>query len=174
MPGEVDSQLAELQRALANLTGPLLGKFKGRVTYYVAVAIKGRIQPYPGPVKYTHPLKGGGKGIIWPSEKARRYYFAMRREAGLPMKYTRGSDPMSQRLQQSWTIRRGTAEATLGNRATYAPYVASSEYQTEQHAATGFTTDEQAAEQTVESGVMGRIVEAQVRAIVKEAFRDFR
>ena len=165
MPNEVDSQLAELQRALANLTGPLLSKFKDRVTYYVAVAIKGEIQPYPGPA--NSPVK-------WPSEKARRYYFAQRREAGLPMKYTRGSDPMSQRLQQSWTIRRGTAEAVLGNRATCAPYVASVEYQTEQHAATGFTTDEQAAEQTMESGVMGRIVEAQVRAIVKEAFRGFR
>ena len=162
MPENIDSNLEALQRAMQQLTGPLFEKFKGRTTYYVAVALKGIIQPYPGPA--NQPVK-------WPSEKARRYYFAMRREAGLPMKYTRGSDPMSQRMQQSWAISRGQDSATLGNRATYAPYVASSEYQTEQHAATGFTTDEQAAERVVESGVMQRIIEAQLKAIIREAFR---
>ena len=166
MPDNIDaSELDKLQSAINNLTGPLLIKFGTRATYYVAVAIKGVIQPYP---------LGKNSPVKWPSEKARRYYFAMRREAGLPMEYTRGSDPMSQRTQQSWTIARGTAAATLGNRATYAPYVASSQYQTEQHAATGFTTDEQAAEQMIQSGVMPRIIEAQIRAIVREAFRDFR
>jgi hypothetical protein len=171
MPDMDASELDRLQSAIGNLTGPLLSKFKDRITYYVAVAIKGQIQPYPGPVKYTHQRKDGTYGVKWPSDAARKAYFAERRKRGLPMQYTRGSDPMSQRIQQSWTIRRGNAEATLGNRATYAPYVASSEYQTEQHAATGFTTDEQAAEQTIESGVMGRIVEAQIKAIVREAFR---
>jgi hypothetical protein len=95
----------------------------------------------------------------------------MRREAGLPMKYTRGSDEMSQRLQASWGITRRTTEAVLGNRAPYAPYVASDEYQTEQHAATGFTTDKEAAEQMIEDGILGRIVEAHIKAIVREAFR---
>ena len=156
---------------MQQLTGPLLVKFKGRATYYVAIAIKGIIQPYPGPVKYTHQRKDGTYGVKWPSEKARRYYFAMRREAGLPMKYTRGSDPMSQRMQQSWTIARRPTEATLGNRATYAPYVASEQYQTDQHAATGFTTDRQAAEQVIQSGTMKRIIDAHINAIVREAFR---
>jgi len=165
MPNPVDStDLDKLQSALSQLTGPLLERFKGRATYYVALAIKGVIQPYPGPAHQP---------VIWPSEKARRYYFAMRREAGLPLKYKRSSDPMSQRLQHSWGIVRRPAEAVLGNRATYAPYMASSQYQTEQHAATGFTTDEQAAEKAVESGVVARIVEAQVQAIVREAFRGF-
>jgi hypothetical protein len=92
--------LNKLQRAFDHLSGAGLSKFKGRVTYFVAVAIKGVIKPY----KPQH------KPVIWPSEKARRYYFAMRREAGLPMKYTRGSDPMSQRLQQSWTVARGSGQ----------------------------------------------------------------
>jgi len=163
MPDDIDTtELTKLQRAMSSLTGPLLVKFKGRVTYYVAVAIQGIIKPYPGPAH---------KPVIWPSEKARRYYFAMRREAGLPMKYTRGSDPMSQRIQQSWTIARRPTEATLGNRATYAPYVASEQYQTDQHAATGFTTDRQAAEQVIQSGVMKRIIDAHINAIVREAFR---
>jgi len=162
LPDPIDTtELTKLQRAMSSLTGPLLEKFKGRVTYYVAMAIQGVIKPY----KPQHTP------VIWPSEKSRRYYFAMRREAGLPMKYTRGSDPMSQRLQQSWTIARRPTSATLGNRATYAPYVASDQYQTEQHAATGFTTDKQAAEQVIESGTMKRIIDAHINAIVKEAFR---
>jgi len=171
MPDDIDTtELTKLQRAMSSLTGPLLEKFKGRVTYYVAVAIQGVIKPYES-IKYTHTRKDGTMGVKWPSEKSRRYYFAMRREAGLPMKYTRGSDPMSQRMQQSWTIARRPTSATLGNRATYAPYVASDQYQTEQHAATGFTTDKQAAEQVIESGTMKRIIDAHINAIVKEAFR---
>jgi len=162
LPDDTTGELDKLQRAMSQLTGPLLDKFKDKTTYYVAEAIRGVIQAYP---------LGKNSPVIWPSEKARRYYFAMRREAGLPLEYKRGSDPMSQRLQQSWTVARRQAAATLGNRATYAPYVVSSEYQTAQHAATGFTTDEQAAEKVIDDGTMGRIIEAQLRAIVREAFR---
>lgn len=162
MPDGIEhGDLATLQRALSQLYGPLLTKFKGRTTHAVAVAIQGVIKPY----KPQH------KPVIWPSDQARKAYFAMRRKASLPMKYTRGSDPMSQRVQQSWTIRRRATSATLGNRATYAPYVASEEFQTEQHAATGFVTDAQAAEQVIEGGAMQRIIKAQLDAVVQEAFR---
>ena len=162
---EIDGDLSALQRAMNSLSGAGLLKFKSRVTYYVAVAIKGVIKPY----KPQHPGK-----VIWPSEKARRYYFAMRRERGLPMEYKRGSDPMSQRVSQSWTIARGSDSATLGNRATYAPYVASSEYQTAQHERTGFTTDEQAADQVMQSGVMDKIIQAHIKGMMDEAFRGLR
>ena len=158
------NDLSALQRAMSNLSGAALSKFKRRVTYAVAVAIKGVIKPY----KPQH------KPVIWPSEKARRYYFAMRSEKGLPMRYKRGNDPMSQRVSQSWTIARGPDSATLGNRATYAPYVASSEYQTEQHKRTGFTTDEQAADQVMQSGVMDKIISAHIKAMMDEAFRGLR
>jgi hypothetical protein len=154
--------LDKLQNAMEQLTGPGLVKFKGRATYYVALAIKGVIKAYPGPAH---------RPVIWPSEAARKAYFAQRREAGLSMQYTRGSDPMSQRLQQSWAVSRGRTEATLGSRATYAAYVASDEYQTEQHKATGFTTDRQAAERVIADGVVDRIITAQIGAMVKEAFR---
>jgi hypothetical protein len=147
---------------MGQLSGAGLTKFKGRSTYYVALAIKGVIKAYPGPAHSP---------VIWPSEKARRYYFWMRREAGLSMQYKRGSDPMSQRMMHSWGISRGQTEATLGSRATYAPYVASDEYQTEQHAATGFTTDRQAAEKVIADGVVDRIITAQINAMVREAFR---
>ena len=95
----------------------------------------------------------------------------MRREAKLPMKYTRGSDPMSQRVQQSWAVSRGTDSATLGNRASYAPYVVSDQYQTEQHKATGFTTDKQAADKVIQDGTLDRIITAHIETMVKEAFR---
>jgi len=156
-----DSALTQLRQALARLMGEELQRFRSRLTYYTALAIKGVIQPY----KPQHTP------VIWPSDAARKAYFAQRREAGLPMKYTRGSDKMSQNLMKSWTIARGDTDATLGNRATYAPYVASSEYQTEQHAATGFTTDEQAAQKVIESGTLDRIITAHIQAMVRGAFR---
>ena len=165
------ADLTALQRAMQQLSGPLLSKFKTRITYYIGVAIKGVIAAYPGPVKYTRTRKDGTKGVAWPSDNARKAYFAQRRKAGLPLKYTRGSDPMSQRLQQSWTVSRGNEEATVGNRATYAPYVASEQYQTEQHKATGFVTDAQAWEKVQQSGVVDKIVQAHLNAILKEAFR---
>ena len=158
------NDLSALQRAMSNLSGTSLVRFKRNITYFVAVAIKGVIKPY----KPQH------KPVIWPSDKARRYYFAMRSEKGLPMKYKRGNDPMSQRVSQSWTVARGNEDAVLGNRATYAPYVASEQYQTEQHKATGFVTDAQAAEQVINSGVMKRIVESQIKSMMDDAFRGLK
>jgi len=156
------SGLEHLQQAIRNLTGPLLSRFKSQATYLVAEALKRVMQEYPGP---SH------QPVIWASEKQRRWYYAMRREEGLPLEYTRRSDPMSQRLHAQWGISRGQESATLGNRATYAPYAQSSQFQTAQHAATGWTTDAQAADQVLTDGTVRRIVDAQVRAIVREAFR---
>ena len=162
MPDDIDtSSLDKLQRALNELRGPALTRFKGRATYYVAVAIKGIIQPY----KEQH------KPVIWASEKQRRWYHWARRKDNLPLEYKRGSDPWSQNVQKSWTIARRETEATLGNRATYSPYVASDQYQTAQHKASRFTTDRQAAEEAVSSGIVKRIVDANIAAIVREAFR---
>ena len=163
MPNTADtSELDTLQRAMDKLAGPMLIKFKGGTAYSVALAIKGVIQPY----KRQHT-----GAVIWASRKQQKWYHAMRRAAGLPAKYTRGSDPMSQRIQQSWAISRSPTSSVLGNRATYAPYVASEEFQTAQHAATGFTTDKQAADQVMSDGTMKRIIDAHLKAVVREAFR---
>jgi len=156
------SGLDKLQKAISQLHGPLLTKFKGRATYFVAVALKDKFK--------TRPY-GVHSPVLWASEKQRRWYHAMRRKAGLPLKYARGSDPMSQRSGAAWGIRRGQTEATLGNRATYSPYVVSSEYQTAQHKATGWATDKQLADQAMTDGTVKRIVEAHIAAIVREAFR---
>lgn len=78
----------------------------------------------------------------WQSEKQRRYYHAMRREQGLPAKYTRNSDPMSQRLGPSWTTRveaRGL-RGIVGNRADYARWVQDEDRQQRMHTLTGWRT----------------------------------
>ena len=57
--------------------------------------------------------------VEWKSEKQRRFYFAMRREQGLPPKYTR-----SGRLRASWVLRRNDATSWLvTSSAPYAKFV---------------------------------------------------
>jgi len=158
----VSEGIDRVLKAIANLTGPLLQKFKQRATYSVAGKI--RQQMVVEPPESHSP-------VVWASEKQRRWYFAQRRAEGLPLKYERKTDPWSQRIQNKWRYTRGSDYTVLGNRADYAAYVQSRDYQSRQHEATGWTTDEQAAEQIISDGTMQRIVDAQVRAIVREAFR---
>jgi len=113
-------------------------------------------------VKY--PTRKGP--VKWASEKQRRYYHAMRREAGLPMKYTRRSDPMSQRLGQSWGTRPTEGGAILGSRATYSLWAQSAKYQQPMHAETGWTTDEEAVEWARQRGIIDRIVQAELKALL--------
>lgn len=87
----------------------------------------------PGPA--VHPIQ-------WKSVRQRRYYFAMRRKAGLPAKYARGSDPQSQHLSQSWKVESlgGYRGVSLVNEASYAVFV-QGEYQQPFHDNTGWKTD---------------------------------
>jgi hypothetical protein len=113
-----------------------------------AESLRNRIAVYPG--KSHSP-------VIWASEKSRRYYFAMRRQGGLPPNYTRNSDPMSQRLGPGWAVRKqGTAEYIVGNKSTYATWVQSAAQQSPQHKATGWKTDEQAVDELNRSGDIER------------------
>jgi hypothetical protein len=94
-----------------------------------AKELEAEARPYPGPV--VSP-------VTWESEKQRRFYFAQRREMGLPPGYTRQSDPMSERLLESWVVEPyGELGAILKNSATYAPYVIGDDQQ-QQHALTGW------------------------------------
>lgn len=114
-----------------------------------AESLRSRIAVYPGPAH---------KPVLWASAKARRYYFAMRREKGLPLEYTRQSDAMSQRLGPSWATRRaGQAVYIVGTRVTYAKWVQQESNQQRQHQATGWKTDEQAVEDLESSGDIDRI-----------------
>ena len=143
---------------LGRLSGPVFEAAVGRISIAVGEQVKTGMMRYPG---------GAASPVRWASAKQRRAYFAKRREAGLPMKYTRISDPMSQRLKQSWTVaRRERMGAVVGTKATYAPFVQSEGGQSAQHAATGWVTDRQAVDEVVASGVIERIAEQVVRGLV--------
>ena len=114
--------------------------------------LKGYISQYPGPV--TYPLR-------WPSAAHRRAYFAHRR-GNLP--YVRGTDYESQRLGASWAVESDDFGVVVGTRVTYAPQVQSDERQWAMHAATGWKTDKQAAEELEASGSIPRIIENTILA----------
>jgi pimeloyl-ACP methyl ester carboxylesterase len=119
----------------------------------VEVGIKARreLRRYPRPPSY--PLK-------WASRRQRAWYFWYRRSQGLPIEYTRLSDPMSQRLKESWGTSEIPGGVILGNRSEYAPYVQSQEYQQPMHADTGWPTDASVIEQMTAQGDINRAIEA--------------
>ena len=131
---------AELERKLGKSIAPKISAF----TFAIGELIRNVIAKAPG---RSH------SPVIWASEKQRRWYFATRRERGLPFKYTRESDSMSQRMVASWaTEHRGSMDAVLGTKATYAGYVQSDAKQTAQHKATGWITDKMAIAKVKASG----------------------
>lgn len=156
-------ELEAVQRALSKLSAEGFRKFARRATHQVALLVKGKATRYPG--RSHSPVK-------WSSDRQRRAYFAMRREEGYPLRYTRGNDPMSQRLQQSWTVERGQDSATLSNSATYAPYVMAEGFQTPQHKATGWRTLTQIVKTIRQAGTMDKIVIKEIRRAIRESLRS--
>lgn len=137
----------ELIAALGASIDPALKE----ITFAVGELVRSEIAVYPGPAH---------RPVIWASDKSRRYYFAMRRRAGLPLAYTRNSDPMSQRLGPSWTVAHlGQTDAVVANKAQYGPFVQAAQYQTAQHKATGWITDERAIQNVERSGDVERVAE---------------
>ena len=105
----------------------------------------------------------------WVSKGQQRAYLASRREAGLPMKYTRTSDPQSEQLSQGWTVAGlgpGLIGASLGAKATYGPLVMDRDSQTAMHKATGWPTIQDTAEKHGESVVekIGAAIQAKINA----------
>lgn len=151
--------LDAIQRLLAGLSGPGLEKTLQRAALKIALEAKRKIASYPGPS--SSPVK-------WASEKSRRYYFAMRRKAGLDAKYTRISDPMSQKLRQSWAVEPwGDTGAVVGTRVTYAPYVVGEKDQQPQHKATGWKTEADVVNDLKSRNVVERITVAELDSYIK-------
>lgn len=126
-------------------------------TFKVGELVQGELQ------KSTPPAH---RPVIWASAKARRYYFAMRRKAGLPMQYTRQNDKQSQRIQKAWTvIHHNRTDAIVRNKGkgSYARFVQAAQYQTAQHRATGWMTDVQAVKNVERSGDIRRITDQAAR-----------
>ena len=106
--------------------------------------VKAAIAVYPGPVRYP---------IQWASEKQRRYFFA-HRQGALP--YVRSSDAESQRLGPSWAVELQPFGVIVGTRVTYAPFVQDAERQQPFHRNTGWKTDQKAAQEVAEGGMIER------------------
>ncbi len=125
------------------------------ITLAVGELVRDEIGTYPGPV--VRPIE-------WASAKQRAFYFAKRREAGLNPGYTRISDPMSQRLKESWiTDQIGAHDALVTSRATYAYWVQSAEGQQPFHKNTGWITDEVAVQNVEASGDIDDVVNGVLR-----------
>ena len=147
-----------LRDDLRKLAGPALDRALQRTAVKVGQELQARLQRYPST---SHsPVK-------WASRKQQAYYYAMRREAGLPLKYTRTSDPMSQRLGASWQVVKWGNGAIVGTRVTYSPWVQSAEKQQPQHAATGWTTAEQALDKVDKSGIVPRHLQAEIESLLR-------
>ena len=124
---------------LKNKLGAVEGtRFMAGVLNAVGADAKDALATPPGPVH--HPIR-------WTSEKQRRYYFAMRRKRGLPLKYTRESDPMSEKLLGGWNQRSedGGMTVIVGTRASYARFAMDERYQQGFHKDTGWKTIQQHA-----------------------------
>lgn len=150
-----------IEDLLKKLNVPL-GPVLRDITFAVGEVVRSEMAVDPGPVH---------KPIIWASERQKRFYFWMRAKEGLPPRYSRGNDPMSQSLRNSWTIsHHGSTNALVDNKASYGPWVQNDIYQTAQHKATGWITDEKAVKKVERSGDVERVAE---QIIAKQtAFKD--
>ena len=139
--------LDALQRKLGAGAGPIIRV----VVRGVAEEIRNAIAEYPGPVSYP---------IQWSSPAQRAAYHAKRQGLG---PYVRQTDPFSQRLGPSWATQMdGDERAVVGTRVSYARWVQSAEQQQPMHAATGWTTDEEAVEKVEESRAAERLLESAI------------
>jgi hypothetical protein len=139
--------LQELQKKLGQPIEPHIQA----LTMGIGEELRKHLARYPGKVSYP---------IEWASDKQRRWYFANRPKdaKGDTIPYVRNSDAMSQRLGASWTTaKRGSMDAVVGNKATYAAMVQSDERQQPMHKKTGWITDKMAMAKVKASGVIGRL-----------------
>jgi len=59
----------------------------------------------------------------------------------------------------------------VGNSATYAPWIQSDEYQTEMHREAGWPTDKSVDEELKRTGIIPRIVAAEIKSMLDGVFR---
>jgi len=122
-----------------------------------AMDVKADASIYPG--KSHSP-------VIWASEKQRRWYFANRKDMGY--KYSRQSDPMSERIAKSWVIQENnTFSYSVVQSATYAEYVIG-ELQQPQHKATGWKKISQLIKEIRASGKIQKIVNKFISAFINK------
>lgn len=147
---EITVTIQGLDRIVSALGQSIKPTIQG-ITVGVGEVARSYMAKYPGP---------SAQPVTWQSRKQRIHYIIMRREAGLPLKYTRGSDPMSQHLGQSWEVKpAGDLNAVLGTTVTYGPFVQGQLFQQAQHFVTGWTTDELVKRDVEASGDIDRVMQ---------------
>lgn len=150
-----------VKKAIGLLQGKPLHEAIQRGAIKAAEYARSLIMEYPGP---SHqPVK-------WASEKQRTWYFANRAKAGVPMKYTRISDPWSQKLKHSWVVEEtGEAAAVLRTPVTYAPFVQCKELQQPMHKATGWITDEEVLQRLADENIVEELIGAEIESMLEAA-----
>jgi hypothetical protein len=111
-----------------------------------AVHVKRKIATYPARVLgMPNPNLYGNSAK---AAKMRRGFFARLREGKIDVPYRRGASPGSKTLGKKWNISTANAglTATVGNNVSYGPLVQSDAKQTAYHAAVGWKTVEEVAE----------------------------
>jgi hypothetical protein len=81
------------------------------------------------------------------NDKMRRGFFAKLKSGEIEVPYRRGQSPGSEKLGQSWTVRRENMgfRAIIGTNVSYAQLVQDSAKQTSYHRGTGWITTKQTA-----------------------------
>ncbi len=128
--------------AITNLLSPAsIASLKRAILVGAGEVVKGYVATYPGPVS---------KPIKWSSEKQRRWFWWAVGRGLVEVPYRRMASASSQRLGASWAVSIASDnEGEVGSRATYARWVQGADYQTAQHKATGWVTDQEAIERAV-------------------------
>jgi len=164
----VTMTIPQLQAAMGRVGGQQLNIAMTRAARKLAWNAQSFLQRYPR--NSTH--------VVWRSRKQQRWYHAMRRAAGLPAKYTRGSDPMSQSLKHSWVVRTdppGTGPnefgAMLGTKVTYAHLVQGEATQEPMHKANNWPTDYDAIQEIERKRLVEKYVNAEMKSLIDKAFR---
>ena len=135
MPVSVSFQVHGLQQTTRRLKSIFSEEVKVKAMQTACDYIRKKCEIEPGP---SH------QPVIWPSPKYRAWYFAARRAQGLPMKYTRETDPWSKQLLASWRteVTENGMKGRIYNDRPYSEKVMGPGSQFAQHKATGWKTIE--------------------------------
>lgn len=126
-------------------------------TKVIALELQNEIAPYPRATEANSPSNPTGRWY------ERGYGRRWLRKDG-----TIGGAKTSQMLGRRWAIHAvGATGHSVGNNATYAPYVHASEEQASFHGRRGWKTDLASIKKLIDSGDINRIVVASIQAAMR-------
>ena len=123
------------------------------------------ILPTEGLQKYPPGGPGAPQAQNW-TDKQRRYFFWALNAGIIEVPYRRGQSPNSERLGTQWHARQTDLSMTLGNRASYAPYLHGRESQSPYMANRGWRKLWDVAQEKVKD--IGKVYQAWVNKTIKD------